>query len=146
MFILAHELGHFILHQKLSIGQTTYDAFEDSEYNFRTDKYDLTNPKHWIEWQANYFASSLVLPKVPFLARVYRYQDILNKSRGKIYLDDQYQNRKDFSELVKRLSYFFNVSKTTVIYKLNEMGLINDQSRLKQIGQIISEYKLDLFT
>lgn len=146
LFILAHELGHFILHQKLSIGQTTYDAFEDSEYNFRTDKYDLTNPKHWIEWQANYFASSLVLPKVPFLARVYRYQDILNKSRGKIYLDDQYQNRKDFSELIKRLSYFFNVSKTTVIYKLNEMGLINDQSRLKPIGQIISEYKLDLFT
>lgn len=145
LFILGHELGHFLLHQKLSIGQTIYEAFEDSKYNFRTGKHDLKNPRHWIEWQANYFASSLVLPKAPFLARVYKCQDSLNRSRGMIYLDDQYENVKDFSELIKKLSYLFNVTKTSVIYKLKEMNLINDQSRMKSIGQIISEYKAELF-
>lgn len=66
--------------------------------------------------------------------------------RGVILLNDQYQNRKDFSELIKQLAYRFSVSKTTVIYKLNEMKLIDEQSRLKSIGQLIEEYKADLFT
>ena len=140
LFVLAHEFGHFILHQKLSIDQMAYDAFEDAEFNFRKDSYELTNPKHWIEWQANYFASSLVLPKVIFLARVTISQSKLNMHIGKIYLDDQPQNIKDFNELVRRLSYVFNVTKTTVIYKLKEMDRIKDNSRLKKIGQIISEY------
>lgn len=145
LFILGHELGHFLLHQKLSIGQAIYDTFEDSKYNFRTGKHDLKNPRHWIEWQANYFASSLVLPQAPFLARLWKCQDSLNRSRGMIYLDDQYENVKDFIELIKNLSYLFNVTKTSVIYKLKEMDLINDQSRMKSIGQIISEYKAELF-
>jgi len=145
LFIIGHEFGHYLLHQKLSIGQAIYDSFEDSEYNFRTGKSDLKNPRHWIEWQANYFSSSLTLPKVPFLARLYSCQDDLGKSQGKIYLDDQYVNVKDFSELIKKMSYLFNVSKTSIIYKLKEMELINDQSRLKSIGQVISEFKDDLF-
>ncbi len=146
LFVLAHEFGHFILHQKLSIGQTQYEAFEDSQYNFRTNKYELTNPKHWIEWQANCFASSLVLPKAPFLARVWRCQETIGMRQGPVYLDDQSQNRKDFNELVKKLAYVFSVSKTSVIHKLEEMEYINDQSRLKSIGRIIDEYKSEFFT
>lgn len=145
LFVLAHELGHFILHQKLSIGQISYDSFEDAEYNFRTNKYDLINPKHWIEWQANYFASSLVLPKVSLVARLLLCQDSLNMHRGKIYLDDQIQNVKDFSELIKKLAIIFNVTKTTVIIKLKDLNMINDKSRLKTLGQIISENKEELF-
>ena len=145
LFVIGHEFGHYLLHSKLTIGNTLYDLFEDSEYNFRTGKHDLVNPKHWIEWQANYFSTSLVLPKAQFLARVWKCQDSLNRSRGKIYLDDQYENVKDFSELVNKLSYLFNVSKTTIIYRLKEMEQINDQSRLKSIGQIISEYRNELF-
>jgi Zn-dependent peptidase ImmA (M78 family) len=145
LFIIAHEFGHYILHQKLSIGQTLYDLFEDSEYNFQTNKHDLKNPKQWIEWQANYFSSSFVLPKVPFLVRLWKCQDHLNRIHGKIYLDDQQDNIKYFNDLTKRLAYQFNVSKTSVIYKLKEMDLINNQSRLKSISQIISDYQDELF-
>lgn len=145
LFILAHEFGHYTLHQKLSIGQTLYNSFEDSEFNFKTGKHDFNNPKHWIEWQANYFAVSLVLPKEPFLAHLRRCQDNLSKSRGKIFLDDQHQNIKDFNEIIKRLAYLFNVSKTSVIYRLKEMELINNQSRLRSIGQIIDDFKDELF-
>lgn len=145
LFVLGHELGHYLLHQKLSIGQDNYDTFDDSEYNFMTGKHDLKNPKHWIEWQANFFASSLILPKVPFLVKMWICQDSLNRPRGIIYLDDQYQNVKDFSKLIRMLAYRFSVTKTSIIFRLKDMELINDQSRLKSIGQIISEYKEELF-
>jgi Zn-dependent peptidase ImmA (M78 family) len=143
LFILAHEYGHFILHQKLVIGQKEYDNFLDPEYNFKTGRYDLTNPKNWIEWQANYFASSLIIPKVQFLARLWWCQDRLSLRRGLIYLDDQYSNRQKFNELITKMAYILNVSKTTIIYKLKEMELIEDNSRTKSIGQIISEYRSD---
>jgi len=146
LFILAHELGHYILHQNLSIGQTAYDAFDDAEYNFKTNKHDLKNQKNWIEWQANYFASSFVLPNKSFSFILLQEEARLNMAQGKIFLDDQKQNIKNFNDLVKRLVYRFEVSKTTVIYKLKEMGLINDQSRLKSIGQVITEIKAEYFT
>ncbi|MBP6871308.1 MAG: ImmA/IrrE family metallo-endopeptidase [Bacteroidales bacterium] len=145
LFILAHEFGHYTLHQKLSIGQTLYNTFEDSEFNFKTGKHDLNNPKQWIEWQANYFATSIALPRAQFLAHLWKSQDQFNKSRGTIYLDDQYQNIKDYNEIIKRLAYLFNVTKTSIIYRFNEMELINNQSRLKSIGQIFQEYKDEFF-
>jgi len=144
-FILAYEFGHLVLHSKLSIGQETYDGFEDSVYNFRTNNHHLTNAKQWIEWQANYFASTLIMPPAIFLARVYWCQQYLGLSQGKIYLDDQPQNVKNYLELVKKLAYFFDVSKASIRYKLQEMNLINNQSRVKTVGQIINEQGDELF-
>ena len=146
LFILAHELGHYILHQNLSIGQKTYDAFDDAEYNFRTNKHDLKNPKNWIEWQANYFASSFVLPNKSFSYILLQEEARLNMAQGKIFLDEQKQNIKNYNDLVKRLAYRFDVSVTTVIFKLKEMDLIKDRSRLKSIGQVITEIKAEYFT
>ncbi|PHR47035.1 MAG: hypothetical protein COA32_08925 [Fluviicola sp.] len=140
LFVLCHELGHFLLHSSLRIGQVTYQGFEDSKKNFRTGKRDLENPKNWIEWQANQFSSSFILPRAVFLARLWLYQDSLGLSRGKIYLDDQQDNQKRFSNFVHRLSLYFNVTKTSVIYKLNDMDLINDNSRIKSVGQILDQH------
>lgn len=146
LFILSHEIGHYILHQKLSIGQTQYNMFQDAEYNFKTGKHDLKNPKHWIEWQANYFATSLIMPKSVFIARLWKCQLEMNSRKGVIFLDDQYENIKAFTNLVDKLSYYFSVTKTSAIYRLKELELINDQSRLKPIGKIITEFASDLFT
>lgn len=145
LFIIAHEFGHFMLHQKLSIGQALYNSFDDSEFSFRTGKHDLHNPRQWIEWQANFFAASLALPKVSFLANLWKIQDRLGKTQGKIYLNDEQRNVKDFMSIIEKLAYFFSVSKTSVIYRLNEMQLVNDQSRVRSIGQIIAEYRDNLF-
>lgn len=143
LFVLAHEYGHFILHQKLIIEQHEYNNFSDPEYNFKTGKYDLTNPKNWIEWQANYFASSLITHKVQFIARLWWCQQRLSMGQGVIYLDDQYSNRKLFAELIKKMAYILNISKSTVIYRLNDLELINDKSNTKSIGQIVSENKTE---
>jgi Zn-dependent peptidase ImmA (M78 family) len=146
LFIMAHEFGHFVLHQRLHIGQQTYERFNDSEYDFSTGKHQLNNVRHWIEWQANYFASCFVLPTVPFFVRLKLIQQNIGKSIGKIYVDDEYQNQKDFNDIVSKLAYRFSVSKTTVIYKLNELNLINNHSRMKTIGVLIAEYRDGLFT
>lgn len=144
LFVFAHELGHYLLHQKLSIGQEPYDNFDDSKYSFSTNRHELKNPRHWIEWQANYFACSFILPEIPFRARVWHEQISLGLPKGSIYLDDQEKNITNFMRLVDRLSYLQNVSKTTIIYRLKELELINDKSRLRSIGQLMNKLFIDL--
>lgn len=124
-FILAHEIGHFILHKNLKVNKTVYNNFKDTSFNFFEQSYILNNPKNWIEWQANCFASSLLMPELSFKAILTLNQENLGISKaGRIFLDDQECNKADFKELVKRLSSHFNVSKISVEYRLNELKLI----------------------
>jgi Zn-dependent peptidase ImmA (M78 family) len=145
LFVLAHEVGHYVLHRNLRIDQVSYDSFSDPEYNFRTNKYELNNPKHWIEWQANCFASALVVPAVPLVVRLYIYQEELGTRRGKLYVDDQYVNVQTYRELIKKLAYFFDVSRTTVVYKLKDMDCIINGSRLKRLNEIMEDLTAELY-
>ncbi len=124
-FLLAHEIGHFFLHKNLKINQIAYNNFKDSQYDFLSNKYQLNNHKNWIEWQANEFASNLILPNSSFYNRLVHIQAQLGISRrGHIYLDDQPINRKDFGDITTYLSRFFNTTYTSVIMKLESMNLI----------------------
>ncbi|RTQ51635.1 ImmA/IrrE family metallo-endopeptidase [Hymenobacter gummosus] len=124
-FLLAHEIGHLVLHSELKINQQVYESFQDSEYDFMSDKYVLNNYKNWIEWQANEFASNLVMPSVSFYNRLVHVQRYLGISRaGHIYLDDQPINRKDFGDITTYLSKFFKTTYTSVIYRLETLELI----------------------
>ena len=144
-FVLAHEFGHMMLHSKLSIGQNIYDRLEDSKHNFRVGKHVLNNPRHWIEWQANYFASSLIMPTGVFLSRLFWTQRHLGLSQGKVYIDDQKQNILNFLKLRDKLAYILDVSKTTVVYRLNSLDLILNNSRTKSLSDIVSENRDELF-
>lgn len=145
LFVLAHELGHYVLHRNLRIDQDSYDSFSDPEFNFRTNNYELKNPKHWIEWQANAFSSALVAPAIPLLVRLYIYQQELGARQGKLYVDDQYVNVQTYRELVKKLAYYFDVSQTTIVYKLKDLDCIVNGSRLKRLNEIMEDLKTDLF-
>jgi len=145
LFILAHEFGHFILHHNLKIDQVAYNLFEDSSFNFSTNRHDLKNPKNWIEWQANYFATSIILPEKPFKARLHWCQQRLGFKKGIIYLDDQYHNQKDFGRLTKQMAYVLSTSQTSIIYRLQELNLIDNQSRLKTLSQIVEENNIVSF-
>lgn len=145
LFLLCHEFGHFILHQKLYINQQLLDSFSDSKLDLSTGKHRLENPRHWIEWQANYFSISFLIPRTSLMAKLWQSQQRRNLPQGDLYLDDQRENQNSFREIVSYLSNHFGVSKTSVIYRLKEFDLINDNSRTKQIGQLISEYKSKYF-
>ena len=145
LFVLCHEFGHFILHQKLSINQQLLDSFSDSKRNLATGKNSLENPRHWIEWQANYFSISFLLPRTSLMAMLWKSQLRRNIPKGKLYFDDQYRNQKSFQDILSSLSNHFSVSKTSIIFRLKEFELINDNSRTKSIKQIIDEYGLEYF-
>lgn len=146
LFVLGHEFGHFILHQKLSINQELLNSFSDSKYDFSINKNRLENPRHWIEWQANQFSASLTLPQYSIIARLWIYQNIQNLTKGKLYLDDQIRNQKSFRIIISKLSNYFNVSKTSIIYRLGDLNMITDKSRIKSVGQLINGYRSKYFT
>jgi Zn-dependent peptidase ImmA (M78 family) len=124
-FLLAHEIGHFILHRELKIHQEVYNSFKDSHYDFIANKHLLNNYRNWIEWQANEFANNLIMPNSVFYTRLVYIQRQLGISRfGHIYLDDQPVNRKDFREITTYLSTFFNTTNKSVILKLESLQLI----------------------
>lgn len=145
-FVFGHELGHFFLHSKLEINQEQYNDFEDSEYNFFTDRFDLINDKNWIEWQANKFGIALFLPKELFLVHLIAFRRSIGISRPEhIYLDDQMINKKDYWDTVDYLSRYFSVSKTVVKFRIEDLGLITyaKPNDLRNIARNIFFDKLD---
>lgn len=125
-FILAHEIGHFILHKNLKINNSLYNNFKDTSFSFFKQRYVLENPKNRIEWQANCFASSLLMPKISIKAILILIQNDLGISKaGRIFLDKQECNKSDYKEIIKRLAVHFNVSKISIEYRLNNLKLID---------------------
>ena len=74
---IAHEIGHWILHQvNQNEGETLYEQ-RKMNYNVEKngdtflcrlaseqfDRYSLNNQENWMEWQAQYFASCLLMPR-----------------------------------------------------------------------------------
>jgi Zn-dependent peptidase ImmA (M78 family) len=82
----------------------------------------------WLEWQANYYASTLLMPKDTFKAALILSQQKIGISRvGKIFVDNQPANQADFYKLITMLSEFFKVSRTAVDIILKKMGLVEDR-------------------
>ncbi|AZQ84151.1 ImmA/IrrE family metallo-endopeptidase [Colwellia sp. Arc7-635] len=70
-FTLAHELGHFLLHRKLLLSKPN-SYLVDSENSISWENIEKSDNSR-LEWQANSFASSLLLPKatlIPFIANL----------------------------------------------------------------------------
>jgi Zn-dependent peptidase ImmA (M78 family) len=144
LFILCHELGHFILHQNLSINQELLDSFSDTERNFVNRKVSLDNPKQWIEWQANYFAVSFLLPESSIMATLWKTQQRMDLEKGNLIINDN--NHYEYYKIIKKLAYHFETSQTSIVFRLKEFGLISNESRLKSIGELIEMYKGDIFS
>lgn len=139
-FVIGHEIGHFILHRELKVNKTVYNNFKDTEFNLFKQSYSLDNPKNWIEWQANAFSSALLLPDISIEAMLIAIQQEIGISKaGRIYLDEQECNRKDFQEIIERLSIHFQVSKINVEYRLESLNLIYRAPRRMQEEDIDSK-------
>ena len=125
-FVLAHELGHYVLHKELKVNKTLYNNFKDIRFNFFEQNYVLNNPKNWVEWQANCFASCLLMPEKSFKAVLYVVQKNMGISKaGRIFLDSQDCNKIAYRDIIDRLALHFNVSKISVDYRLNDLKLID---------------------
>lgn len=142
-FTIAHELGHLVFHRKLKFSQDEYEIFTETEINYNTGKKNLKSDRDWIEWQANYFASCFLMPKLNFQKALINVQEKLGitKNLGIIYLDNKTYNTRDFERTKEELSHIYMVNKINIEYRLFDLDLINDQRKLKlkNIGQLLRE-------
>ena len=96
-----------------------------------------------LEFQANAFASNLLLPDQFFRLKVAdrrRALEIRDRGHGYIFVDDQPCNYWPYTQLLSGLSSDFEASKTAVEIKLTNMGLLTDQRRVGKspFAQVLS--------
>ena len=98
-FTLAHEIGHWILHrgkmtdyegqitldtlikEKISNDESTYIKCLNRNVNPNYINSVLKEAIDWIEWQANYFASAVLMPKKVFCENYDKYKQIYSKEK-----------------------------------------------------------------
>ncbi|RFD44901.1 hypothetical protein H330_013425, partial [Vibrio parahaemolyticus 3631] len=124
-FTLAHELGHYILgHADYILRESCYDSHLDEARNDVSIR-DVMR----LEWQANQFASSLLLPKKQFVMAFLeqaRTRGIHNRGFGALFVDDQCCNKELLNLVTLSLMKQFNVSKTVIIIRLKQLGIMRE--------------------
>lgn len=130
-FTIAHEIGYLLLHSALSrlVGSDHIDARVDYE---RLQDSKKANGFQRMEWQANVFASCLLMPRKSVQDLVFEHQ----KNRGvdrfpfaAVFVDNQRGNRHIFFSFIRLLSAHFRVSKAAAEYRLKDLGLLVDKRR-----------------
>lgn len=117
-FTIAHELGHIALHS--SIVENLF-SIEDRESDMNTI---ISKSIHGrMEYQANAFASFLLMPNTPFCVEVDKLFKENRITKGRLYHDYQPCNIRDCNVVIGALSSKFNVSQKAVIVRLKRANL-----------------------
>jgi Zn-dependent peptidase ImmA (M78 family) len=133
-FTAAHEIGHWILHRynyknwKLE----SDDSLQDDESTLC--RLENRTQRDWLEFQANVFAASLVMPREVFITALKQVQcEIgISKNFGRIYLSSAPSSHRDYDEIIARLSQVFQVSKKSVGVRTKTLRLVEgDKSEEK---------------
>lgn len=129
-FTVAHEIGHFFLgHDQYlrseSIVERDLFADLDTEDTFNYER---------LEYQANLFASALLLPdkQLRLAVEALRWQlRVYDKGFGYIFVDDQPCNFIPYNQILSGLSDHFGVSKQAIEINIKSAGLVTDRRRTK---------------
>lgn len=132
-FTLAHELGHFLLdHQRYMKREACHELDDDLEHPGEIGIKDIVR----MEWQANHFASCLLLPTdrfvKSFLLEAAR-RSLVNRGYGLLYLDDQPCNVVTFYAVTTPIMTEFNVSRNVVKIRLKQLGFLTESEPSKLI-------------
>jgi hypothetical protein len=106
-FTIAHEIGHFNLHQDYMIDCTS------PVFHTKLSKKELK----MIETQANIFAANILMPEKIF-KEVFDMFKILSQTLKREFETDP-------RDLITRLSDYFKVSKEAVSYRIRNLNLID---------------------
>lgn len=125
-FTLAHEISHILLdHGRYLIK----DTFSNEDLNGESRNRNEFISK--LEFQANYLASCILMPKKTFVDRFLEiYKKLGLTPRGKVFLynDKQECNRIVVNNVLVGLSRHFNVSKKAAEIRLKDLGILFDES------------------
>lgn len=125
---LCHEIGHLVLHRKLEPKViSTEKRLIDTRHELRFIRTATRSELEWIEWQANQFASSMLLPHAVVYEALADVQKQLDIPRpGWIYLDSTKHNVSAYFSTLRILSERLNVSRTMLRIRLLNLGVLVD--------------------
>lgn len=122
-FALAHEIGHFVLKHDTHLNKEQQTV--DKSINIEV-KHELPLNLDRIEYQANYFASCLLLPEKTlthiFLNLLERHK-VKNRGFSLLYIDNQPCNLINYKKICLPIANFFDVSQETLKIRLTELKL-----------------------
>jgi Zn-dependent peptidase ImmA (M78 family) len=132
LFTAAHEIGHWVIHRhnfrnwKLNETEEAGTLIDDEKTLHRLSQ---RTPREWLEYQANVFASCLVMPRSTFMQAVSDQQAEMGISRnlGEVFLTSANYSRKDYHDLRTRLSKVFDVSVTSVGVRIATLKLLREE-------------------
>ena len=121
-FSLAHEMGHYIIHNKFL--NTIVASYGETKISLKADENNRNNKLWRMEWQANYFAVNLLMPREKI------YHAFLNKLPPEQYerlasyigIRDYELRPSDWDVVLGGVSKQMCVSKTAVRYRLIDLG------------------------
>jgi Zn-dependent peptidase ImmA (M78 family) len=139
-YALAFLIGHVALsHNRYMDSALCYESHVDIQLKSTT----AINGASSLEWQARYFASSLLMPRQVFLGFFTFLQeklDFRDRGRGPIYLDDQLCNRILYAEILTEFRIFFGAPKALVAFRISALGLLTDARRpLRVTEEVVVE-------
>lgn len=149
-YVIAHELGHLFLHTTKPViddKKIKIKSILDDDSRFIYNKLNHETAREWMEWQANCFAASLLIPEKTVKIRLLEIQSEfdINRRKGSIYLEEnKYYSKRDFNNVVYHLSKTFNVSQRVCEIRLYNLNLIDDKLK-KEIDNYKIEHILSAF-
>lgn len=144
-FILGHELGHAVFHRSIDIKRTGYEQQElvDTEIDLVTGKKKLKTPRDWMEWQANYFSSAILMPRLSVRSAVISKQKEMGIKRniGYIILQAKKYSVIDYKAIKMHLGLMYMVTAANVECRLKDLGILIDRSNLnvKHISELFAQ-------
>lgn len=128
-FTIAHELAHQILNQGFT---QAYGSQCRTFCDYRRSSAYHKKVSDWYEWQADALAAALLLPKDALLDSMFLFglgdkMKVLSKK----YSPNNYERFCNMAE-------FFQVSKTALSYRMEQLGLLERNYLLKEAAQVVT--------
>jgi Zn-dependent peptidase ImmA (M78 family) len=132
-FTFAHEAGHWVLHRE-HINRACRQGSDDPFIFCR-----IKDAKQKIEWQADYFASCLLMPRGAVKSAFHKcygsrpliLYNVKSAFCGPICFDPCVENWPKIAGVVKEAGGFSNVSKQAMIIRLQDRGLVQNETRAR---------------
>lgn len=134
-FTLGHEIGHALFHEAFSLKKENMEAYrEESRERMIADRASalgirehrlLKTSYDWIEWQANAFASALLMPR-----------SLVEQVKDLLYEDDT-PYMEFLNELCITVMDVFKVSHTAAFYRLKELAIAPEGCRVSPNGVLV---------
>jgi Zn-dependent peptidase ImmA (M78 family) len=137
-FTLAHELAHHLLGHS---GYMSREYCEESDFDLARRGYTDGTDISRMEFQANYYAACLLMPREVFIRDfrvLLRYLEISDRGFGPLYVDDQRCNQQNLGFVTGKLMDQYGVSRSAATIRLVGLGLLKDARGLARLGELLS--------